>query len=216
MKKVGFAVVVALTGFLWWREHAPAPTVVTASLPVKAPTRTIARQLPAALKSGTEAERGSLQGMARILYTFTRPDSRLKDLVSVLHDQDPVVAHDANPYTGEMAIVRTRRPLPGTRYFHAQFFSDEKSDSFVQHMSFEYKPGPEAMSDAVMAVQDAFHLGAPETERDGYVRWNLDEGRILWVKRLEMDELREDPFNAYTPADVGTIRVAIEAEIHGG
>ena len=32
--------------------------------------------------------------------------------------------------------------------------------------------------------------------------------------KMDADDLRDDPFNAYGPGDVGTVRVAIEAEIH--
>ena len=32
---------------------------------------------------------------------------------------------------------------------------------------------------------------------------------------MNLEDLKDDPFNAYTQNDVGTIRMAIEMEIHG-
>lgn len=153
--------------------------------------------------------------MAEILFQFTQNRRSLKELLQDLQSQKPLVVRDANPFTGEMAIVRTREPLPGTRYFHAQYFAGSDQDPFVQHMSFEFQPGPQAMSDAIQTVSGAFHLGAPEVQRDDYILWSLANGYILWIKKMNREDLQSDPFNAYTAADDGTIRVAIEAEIHG-
>jgi hypothetical protein len=63
-------------------------------------------------------------------------------------------------------------------------------------------------------MRDSFSLSTPSTSRDGYALWKLSDGRILWVKRMDMDDLKDDPFNAYSADDVGTIRVAVESEIH--
>ncbi|NJL71061.1 MAG: hypothetical protein HC888_05310 [Candidatus Competibacteraceae bacterium] len=38
---------------------------------------------------------------------------------------------------------------------------------------------------------------------------------IVWVKKMAKDDLQDDPFNSYTSADSGTVRVAVELEIHG-
>jgi hypothetical protein len=179
--------------------------------PEKADTKTDKRE-------AGKASASSLNDMSQALHKFTKQGQRLKDLVQYLKDthQDPQVSHDANPDTGEMAVVRTRRPLPGTRYFHAQYFSDGPGDEgFVQHMSFEVQPSATAMNDVVSAVSKSFGLQKPTVERDGYRKWVLDKGYILWVKRMENEDLSDDPFNAYSAADVGTIRVAVESNVHG-
>ena len=167
--------------------------------------------------SSPSKAKDSLSKMAKILFQFTRPEHQIKDLISFLEagQYEPQVGHDANAFTGDMAIVRTKRPPPGTRYFHAQYFSDENGGGFVQHMSFEYQPSPTAMSDALTAIQEAFQLTKPEIETVGYAKWNLDADHIIWIKKLAAEDLHDDPFNAYTAADVGTIRVAVEVEIHG-
>lgn len=54
----------------------------------------------------------------------------------------PYRSLDKNEDIGDMHMIRTHKSLRGTRYFHAQFFSDQHKDSlFVQHISFEVKAG---------------------------------------------------------------------------
>ena len=169
-------------------------------------------------QASRERELKSLTEMTDTLSEFSQGKMHLVDLVSELErtQQAPIVTRDANAYTGEMAIVRTKNPLPGTRYFHAQYFADEHNEPFVQHMSFEFKPGPSAMADALDAVKKSFpQLGSPTETRGDFVEWAIDEHHILWVKKMAQDDLKENPFNAYSSNDVGTIRVAYETEPHG-
>lgn len=167
---------------------------------------------------GSSAEKKALDSMSQTLYQFTRPDSRLADLIQYLDGsrQNPQIARNSNPHTGDMVIVRTRSPLSGTRYFHAQYFADENNKSFIQHISFEYKPSPTAFQEAIQSLKKAFpHLPDPKVQTPDFTQWSLDDGYVLWVKRMKSDELQDDPFNAYSPDDVGTVRVAMELEIHG-
>ncbi|MBC7464419.1 MAG: hypothetical protein H7256_00365 [Bdellovibrio sp.] len=164
------------------------------------------------------AEMTSLSDMTQTLYQYTQADARLQDLLRFLEStgQKPTVVNNSNADTGEMAIVRTGSPLPGTRYFHAQYFSDENKKSFVQHMSFELKSGGESMASAVAAVESNFkNLPAPATKTPDFMQWNLPNGQIVWIKKLAANDLKDNPFNAYTSDDVGTVRVAVELEIHG-
>ena len=169
-------------------------------------------------QASRERELKSLTEMTDTLSEYSQGKMHLVDLVSELErtQQAPVVTRDANAYTGEMAIVRTKNPLPGTRYFHAQYFADEHNEPFVQHMSFEFKPGPSAMADALDAVKKSFpQLGSPTETSGDFVEWAVDEHHILWVKKMAQDDLKENPFNAYSSNDIGTIRVAYETEPHG-
>lgn len=158
----------------------------------------------------------NMQNMVQILSHFSRPQASISDLVSHLEKskQKPVVTRDANPSTGEMHIVRTLKPSLGTRYFHAQFFTNDDGSSFVQHMSVEFKSGPEAMTNTISAVQNSFGLKAPKIQNAGYALWDLPNHQIVWVKSMTKEDLRDDPFNAYSDSDIGTIRLAVEAEIH--
>lgn len=200
----------------------PTTKAITAQKAAGVPAAQVSRPTSAAAASAVRAPANSpaspssLEDMSRTLFEYTRPQSDIKALVEYLEKtrQEPMVIRDANPYSGEMAIVRTKSPLAGTRYFHAQYFADENGKGFVQHMSFEFKPGPNAMNEAVKSVQRQFRVQEPQIRRADYAQWSLSEGYILWVKKMDTPDLQDDPFNAYTPADKGTIRVAIEAEIH--
>jgi hypothetical protein len=154
--------------------------------------------------------------MVEVLSQFSKSETGVNDLIDHLNrlEQKPVVTRDANPFSGEMHVVRTRKPLLGTRYFHAQYFTNDEGQAFVQHMSVEFKASPTAMDEAVASVQKSFGLPAPKPRTANYAQWKLSDGHILWVKKLNNEDLQDDPFNAYTSADVGTIRVAVEAEIH--
>jgi hypothetical protein len=129
--------------------------------------------------------------------------------------RQPVVTQNFNPDTGKMLIVRTGEALPGTRYFHAQFFEDENKQPYLQHMSFEFRPGPDAMDKAVKAVESQFPgLGKPSIKNADYIQWQTKNDYIVWVKRMSAEDLKDDPFNAHTKADAGTIKAAVEQEVH--
>lgn len=162
-------------------------------------------------------ENASLEEMTRTLSLYTQSNYNLPALVEYLKKsgEQPFVARDTNPYTGEMIIVRTKAPLPGTRYFHAQYFTSEDGQRTPQHMSFEIKPGPTALNDAAVAVEKAFtNLPRPSVKRPDFIQWDLDQDHIVWIKKMDTADLRDDPYNAYTAADSGTVRVAVELEIH--
>lgn len=158
----------------------------------------------------------NLLNMVQILSQFSKPTASISDLVSHLEKskQKPVVTRDANSSTGEMHIVRTLKPSIGTRYFHAQFFTNDDGSSFAQHMSVEFKGGPEVMTNTIAAVQNSFGLTSPRIQNAGYALWDLPNHMIVWVKSMTKEDLHDDPFNAYSDSDIGTVRLAVEAEIH--
>lgn len=128
----------------------------------------------------------------------------------------PQVYVDKQSDAGEMRIIRARYPLSGTRYLHAQFFTDENGQPHLQHLSFEFRPGDNAFANAVAEVQSQIVNGAPDIAiPDAYAKWDLaDAGYILWIKTMTLEDLEDDPFNSYTSDDVGTVRVVLEEEIH--
>lgn len=170
--------------------------------------------------SAASKEEESLKQMVLALSKYSQGGATFDDLIRDLQDsgQEPFIARDKNEYTGEMNIVRTKSPLPGTRYFHAQYFTDEKGERLLQHMSFEFRPGPGALEAARQAVYSAFPaVGSPTTELEGFMEWKLNDGYTVWIKKMEEENLDAyHPFNAYTKNDIGTIRVAIEEDPHAG
>ena len=151
--------------------------------------------------------------MTKMLCNFGGPGQTMENLVNFLSnsEQDPLVMRDSNPFTGDMLIVRTKSPLPGTRYFHAQFFTDSNGHEYLQHVSFEFRPGPMAMPEAIRAVEDGCgSLSKPTFQKDRFQQWDLGHGYVIWIRRLDQNDLQNNPFNAYTDDDLNTIRVAIE------
>jgi hypothetical protein len=154
--------------------------------------------------------------LAKLLHDFSQPNKPLSELVQFLEQnhQEPVVSHNKNSFTGDLAIVRTQNPFTGTRYFHAQYFSDPQSNKpngFLQHMSFEIPSGPNAMTAAMEILRSSFqNLDQPKTQNADTTEWDLGNGYVLWIKRLDKKDITENPFNAYTENDIGTLRVAIE------
>ena len=159
----------------------------------------------------------SLLDLAEITSSFANREVDVDALKDTLTKRglEVVSTVDSNPYTGSLTVIRTNNSLPGTRYFHAQVFTDENNKSFVQHMSYEYRPSENAFAEAVAAAKKTFGLTkVADVRKDGFYSWNTDDGYIIWIKRMEKEDLKNDPFNAYTDADIGTVRTAKELEIH--
>ena len=193
--------------------HSHAKVLTKEREPASTPAALPPARMPASIPTEQKA---ALESLSTILAQADH--SSLTQLLEQLQKsgQQPLLARDANPDSGEMFIVRTKSPLPGTRYFHAQYFTGEDGQRFVQHMSFEFKPGPDAMEAAIATVEKTFtNLTRPKVKRPDYVKWGMDDKYIVWVKKMTAAELKDDPFNSYSLDDEGTIRVAVELEIHG-
>lgn len=168
-------------------------------------------------KPATRAEQRALRSHVQRFFKYVQPGATPRQLVRDLYRAglEPVSSAHTNEETGTLTIVRTEGTLPGTRYFHAQFMTDENGKPYLQHMSFEFRPGPDSMEKAILAVQDTFNLrGAPSTETPDFREWHKD-GRTLWIKRVtDLDELKSDHFNARGPEDRGVIVVGFEDNPH--
>lgn len=158
----------------------------------------------------------------RLMTEFLKSSALRPDMPSVLaHLQklqtQPTYFQDSNPSTGSLYVIRTEKPLPGTRYFHAQYFSDENKKPFLQHMSFEIPPGKNSLQVAAQNVKSVFpNLNHPEIQKEGFILWKWKGGYNVWIMRLTKDQLTGDPFNAYTEQDEGTVRIAMELDIGDG
>jgi hypothetical protein len=190
-------------------ESAAAPEAASASTTVQPSTPKQIFQSPRA---------ASLDQMSMILKQALTRGTKYEDVISLLQrsGQDPVVTRSSNSSTGELLIVRTKNPMPGTRYFHGQYFTDEQGERFVQHMSFEFRPGPNSMKEAVQAATQTFGLSAPKEQKGDFVQWDLNDDYVLWIKQKGARDLQDNPFNAYdTKTDVGTVQMTVEMKIHG-
>lgn len=158
----------------------------------------------------------SLHIMTNLLAQALQPGFSREDVVRTLrqNNQDPKVTTDNNGVTGEMTVIRTANPYAGLRYFHAQYFSNGDGTQFIQHMSFEFRPGTQAMSEAIESVKKNFPgLGKPLYSEVNTVRWALADGYMIEVTRLDAEDIRQDdPYNTYDAADVGTIWIALQLD----
>lgn len=131
----------------------------------------------------------------------------------------PKVSRDSNPYTGSMTMIRTEKGFEGSRYYHAQFFTDETGNSYLQHLSTEFRPGPQAFETVQALMEKTYGVSDGKLSRDGnFIQYALNDNgveRVLWIKKMDQSDFDNALFNAYDPkTDMGTIRVAIELEIH--
>lgn len=218
-RRLALLVLFGLGALLAWRRGSPLqpkPSAVearsqTANEATPAPTPPL---LAANAAANTAESAAGSRILARKLFEFSRRQSSLEQLVMYLKStsQEPEIARDHNSATGEMTIVRSLHPLPGTRYLHVQYFANEDgSQRFLQHLSFEVPPGPQALEEASRALEAAIPgLGQPIVRNDVLVEWDLGDGYVVWAKKLGARDLSDNPWNAYTSADLGSVRVAIE------
>lgn len=159
------------------------------------------------------------QSLNKIVSTFSK--IKMKEMKSD-NFQTLIKKLDLNPEVtlgksgqGRMTILRTTNNLPGTRYIHAQFFGKEKKE-FMQHLSFEYQKGENAFEEVVDSVRKSYPIQKGTESRNGkFVKWDLDQDYQIWVKELNSEDMRYDPFNAYDlETDPGAIRVTVELKIH--
>lgn len=205
-------------------QHRPRSRAQKVAAIKKSDEVVIGRSLAQVLKNAnalpeslTIREKDSVDQMTGMLALPLMQSQKVAALVNVLKTagQVPQVTHDTNAYTGEMAVVRTAKPLDGTRYFHAQYFMDEKGAPFLQHASYEIRPTENAMAIAEESVRRTFKgLTRANQKSADFIEWDLDGSHVVWIKKMAAEDLKDNPFNAYTDQDVGTVRVAVESRIH--
>jgi hypothetical protein len=161
----------------------------------------------------------SLKTFSTLLRKHTLKDFKISELKEDLKAAGLKIISsiDKNPVTGSIKMIRTKNTIPGTRYFHAQIFENQEGEDFIQHISYEYKPGDKSFEEVIAATKLKYKLGKANVRKDGFYSWNINDGYVVWIKRLEasdIEDLKHDPFNAYSIKDIGTIRVAIELDPH--
>lgn len=168
----------------------------------------------------TDEEKKSLETMVETLLEFGLKDRHITELVKTLKfaGQKPFVTRNSNPDTGALYFVRTQSPSPGTRYFHAQYMSDEDGKLFAQHISFEFRPGKDSFNLAEQTLKQLYPgLGKPKKDEGTLIKsWSLEDGMHAYIQTITKEEIASGhPYNAYVPEDVGTVRIGIEVDIHG-
>jgi hypothetical protein len=168
--------------------------------------------------SESERERRAMDAYAKAFYVFSHNEQKPETLVKKLAEAGlkPLVVQDFNDVTGKMIVIRTNETLPGTRYFHAQYFEDENKQAFLQHMSVEFKPAEDSLDKAVAALQAQYPGSTPRKCSDDFIAWESG-ARTVWCNQFRTKEDLEvdEPNRAYSyPEDINTTRCAVEINPH--
>lgn len=169
-----------------------------------------------AVSINADASVQSMKKMLVLLRSAYSSTEHFEEVLTGLADQAPKIYRDSNPETGEMLTIRTEKPLFGTRYVHMQYVGDVGAKThLLQHAGFEFRPGSESFSQVSEAIRLTFpELGKPTATKPGYVRWATKNNYVLWAKALTREDIQDDPVNAYSENDIGTIRVVVEKAVH--
>ena len=66
----------------------------------------------------------------------------------------PKFIDEGNNNLGSMVTVRTSNSLEGTRYIHAQFTGPKNNADYLQHISFQIRPGSNSFQKAVEILNE--------------------------------------------------------------
>jgi len=134
--------------------------------------------------------------------------------VQALHLKPKFIDEGSNA-VGSMVTVRTHDALDGTRYLHAQFTGEKNNADYLQHVSFQIRPGSNSFQTAVEILNQFLPKNKVIKESaSDYVRYNTDDGYVAWAKIATRDDLKSNKYNASSKEDVGSVIVTIEQEIH--
>ena len=127
----------------------------------------------------------------------------------------PLFIDEGTNAVGSLVTIRTQDALEGTRYLHAQFTGEKNNADFLQHVSFQIRPGSDSFQKAVDILNEILPRNkvTKETGAD-YVLFNTADGYVAWAKIATRQDLKSNKYNASSKKDVGTVIVTIEQEIH--
>ncbi len=128
----------------------------------------------------------------------------------------PMFVDEGSDSLGSTVVVRTHDALAGTRYLHAQFAGEKNKTDFLQHVSFQIRPGQNSFQKVVEILEQVLPKNKTLKERSSdYVLYNTDDGYVAWAKIADREDLKSNKYNASSKEDIGTVIVTIEQEIHG-
>lgn len=193
-------------------------------------TVTSAGKLPVATKTNTAEDKPlypqgpltvqEVESVNSIVKTISQAISKkststqFMKAVQALHLQPKFIDEGSNA-VGSMVTVRTNDALEGTRYLHAQFTGEKNNANYLEHISFQIRPGSDSFQKAVEILNQ--YLPKNKTIKESssdYVLYNTDDGYVAWAKIATREDLKSNKYNASSKEDVGSIIVTIEQEIH--
>jgi len=184
------------------------------------PKTPVANSLPKLNSQEQTRYEANSKKAVEFLFGFTAIDDTEYELIDALNELGlkPEIGVDTNEDTGSMKMIRSQNQIPGLRYFHAQYFSNEDNGFSPQHMSFEMPPAAGNFQMAADLVKKQFEIDyAPKYVKDNYIHWELDDGRTVYITILDKFLMEDNPWNAYDyEKDLGTVKVTVELDPHHG
>lgn len=165
-----------------------------------------------------QAEESLQRVNTKLNEVFTNQESP-QELIRYFEEEklEPEMSENTNEYTGTMMMIRTQKTIPGVRYFHAQYMGDDPEHTFLQHFSYEFRPSPNSMERATQSTEGSFKLSNKKVHREGdFITYDIgDDGRYeLSIEKADWESLKDDPYNAHSKEDVGTVITRIELKVH--
>lgn len=128
----------------------------------------------------------------------------------------PKFMDQGNSALGSFVTIRTHNTLDGTRYIHAQFTGEHQKADYLQHFSFQIRPGSDSFEQANKLLNQVLPKDRKIKESyNDYTLYTTADGYVAWVKIANSEDLRSNKYNAYSAEDIGSVIVTIEQEIHG-
>ncbi len=165
----------------------------------------------------TEKEIQSVNQITKAIGQSLAKKMNSNQFMKLLNDLklSPKFMDEGSSSMGSFVTVRTNNALEGTRYLHAQFTGEHQNADYLQHISFQIRPGKDSFENAVKILGSILPKDKITKESyDDYVLYNTHDGYVAWVKIANKDDLKTNKYNAASKEDIGTIIVTIEQEIH--
>ncbi len=142
-----------------------------------------------------------------------------KEMINFLEDAGlkAIVDKKNSPYLGTTWVVHSDQSLPGTRYYHAEYDGDDADHLFLRYLSYEYAPGDKSFAQVIKSIESSYPVKEKKTIiADGLIHYEMEKDGIpytLGVKKLNAEDLRNDPIYPHDENDIGAISVKLQLNI---
>jgi len=142
-----------------------------------------------------------------------------KEMINFLEDAGlkAIVDKKNSPYLGTTWVVHSDKSLPGTRYYHAEYDGDDADHLFLRYLSYEYAPGDRSFAQVIKSIESSYPVKDKKTIiADGLIHYEMEKDGIpytLGVKKLNAEDLLNDPIYPHDENDIGAISVKLQLNI---
>ena len=183
------------------------------------PSREQSDQTPQKVSEQRKTYLSSLKQLNESLVKVFEFRKEPKEMINFLEDAGlkAIVDKKDSPYLGTTWVVHSDQSLPGTRYYHAEYDGDDADHLFLRYLSYEYAPGDKSFNEVIKSIESSY----PVKEKkilivDTIVHYEMEKDGIpytLGVKKLNAEDLRNDPIYPHDENDIGAISVKLQLNI---